>query len=224
MCERTHAKFHISILQRSPQVRGGDWKGNDLLWREFLSLGLTDSANKSQYVPYAVHQIFWSTVLKPPLAELFHNLRSLPVSQRPGAQTGWDHPCEGLNGAITACVTSHLSQERIARFVAQYPFLDVCYHEIVGFAHADRSADPDYHGKDPGEAVQRLKAHFIDRIGRTWAIASRSNASSKLRMESVAKPWLEIRKTMTRAGDHSLAAIVRRHSAVWAEKFYAFDE
>eukprot|EP00965_Chrysotila_dentata_P258552 6213259-Pleurochrysis_carterae.AAC.2 len=95
------------VLDFKQGVRAGASKHLDILWREFFAIGRSSTANKTNYVPMAIQRIFWSDALHPSLAELYHNLRSIPMSNREGSMVGWDCVIEWLNAAITEGVSHH---------------------------------------------------------------------------------------------------------------------
>ena len=99
----------------------------DVLWREFIHLGRTDTAHKTQYDPLAVMRIFWAEALHPDIAHLYHLIRTLPMSSRPGRNVGHDMPCEWLHKALTNGVQAQVSQERIHNFILDFPFFDQGY-------------------------------------------------------------------------------------------------
>eukprot|EP00965_Chrysotila_dentata_P178801 5904443-Pleurochrysis_carterae.AAC.2 len=69
-------------------VRAGASQRLDVLWREFFALGRTSTANKANYVPMAIMRIFWSDALDSKLADLYHSMRSIPMSFRKGSMVG----------------------------------------------------------------------------------------------------------------------------------------
>eukprot|EP00965_Chrysotila_dentata_P167952 5545661-Pleurochrysis_carterae.AAC.1 len=62
----------------------------------------------------AIQRIFWSDALDPALANLYHSMRSIPMSGREGSMVEWDCVIEWLNAAISDGVSHHVSEERIA--------------------------------------------------------------------------------------------------------------
>eukprot|EP00965_Chrysotila_dentata_P214313 6188126-Pleurochrysis_carterae.AAC.4 len=48
----------------------------------------------------AIQRNFWSGARNPTLAELYHRMRSIPMSGREGSMVGWDCVIEWLNAAI----------------------------------------------------------------------------------------------------------------------------
>eukprot|EP00965_Chrysotila_dentata_P059831 1984356-Pleurochrysis_carterae.AAC.1 len=69
-------------------------------------------------------RIFWSDALHAKLAELYHSMRSIPMSTRKGSIIGWDCVIEWLNAVITEGVSHHVYEKRIARFISVYPLLE----------------------------------------------------------------------------------------------------
>lgn len=84
-------------------------------------IGRTGTANRTNYVPMSIMRIFWADALIPPLRDLYHALRAIPMSYR--VYVGWDTPIEWLNGAITEGVTSLVSEQRIENLVENYSFM-----------------------------------------------------------------------------------------------------
>ena len=51
-------------------------------------------------------RVWWADALNPQLAELYHNLRAVPMTKS-GVCVGWDTPIEWLNAAISDGVRHH---------------------------------------------------------------------------------------------------------------------
>ena len=115
--------FAYLVLDFKQSVRAGDGDALDLLWCEFFALGHCSVANKTQYVPMAIMRIFGAECMHPQLNSLYQSTRSVPMSDREGAMVGYDCPVEWENAAITAGVTSHVTLERIEKYVENYPLL-----------------------------------------------------------------------------------------------------
>eukprot|EP00965_Chrysotila_dentata_P213139 6187448-Pleurochrysis_carterae.AAC.1 len=122
--------FAYLVLDFKQSVRAGASSSLDLLWREFFALGRTSTANKTNYVPMSIMRTFWSDAIDPKLAELYHRMRSIPMSAREGSMVGWDCVIEWLNAAITEGVSHHVSEERIERFISIYPLLQENFRSL----------------------------------------------------------------------------------------------
>ena len=169
----------------------------DVLWREFFSIGRTGTANKTNYVPMSIMRIFWADALIPPLRDLYHQLRAIPMSPR--VYVGWDSPIEWLNGAITSGVTSLISEQRIEDFVENYAFMESNYTSLLNeFNHA-RSGQSNMRELDGN--VNRMKSFLVSNIGADWATATAANQVSRLGIDSRGiVPWDEVRTAMMRTG------------------------
>lgn len=199
--------YAFLVLDFKQAVRSGDSTALDVLWREFFSLGHTSTANKTQYVPMSIMRIFWSRALHPDLQKVYHAIRSIPMSDKPGSLVGWDTPVEWLNGAITEGVASHVSEPRIERFVQIYPLLQSNYTTMRDWSHRGRRAAYN-HMKDMTNDVAMLKKLFHDKIGSSWLAATAPNSNSKLITGRGVLPWEEVARVMRQPGNDSVAAFV----------------
>ena len=193
------------VLQWKQSVRSNDSHTLDLLWREFLSLAKTSQAHKTHYAPMAVLRVFWGMAMTPKLSALYHSIRTLPMGEQPGTCVGWDHPCENLHRAITLGVSKFVSAERISRFIAQWPFLEMVsrgLRHVIWRMRGDRKG----HMKDMDQDVQRLKELFRRKVGTTWAEASRPNTSRPQLIGAGwrGRPWVAMRMMMNKQGPDSL--------------------
>ena len=219
------ADFAFLVLDFKQSVRCGDSEALDLLWREFFSLGHTSTANKTQYIPMSIMRIFWSRALHPDLQKLYHALRSIPMSDRPGSMVGWDCIIEWLNGAITAGVSSHVSLESIIKFIEIYPLLEHNYSVLRDLTLQGRATEK-REMKSMEEDVARLKSFFSRVIGSTWQTASASKSSSDLNSHSDArgvKPWDEVHATMTAHGNDSVTHCVATHARNLTRNYYVWQ-
>lgn len=193
------------VLQWKQSVRSNDSHTLDLLWREFLSLAKTSQAHKTHYAPMAVLRVFWGMAMTPKLSALYHSIRTLPMGEQPGTCVGWDHPCENLHRAITLGVSKFVSAERISRFIAQWPFLEMVsrgLRHIIWRMRGDRKC----HMKDMDQDVQKLKELFRRKVGTTWAEASRPNTSRPQLIGAGwrGRPWVAMQMMMNKQGSESL--------------------
>ena len=205
-------------LQWKREVRGSG-KRLDLLWREFVGLGRTAVAHKTQYAPMAVMRVFWGQAMVQPLNDLYHSIRTLPMGKVPGTATGWDMPCEDLNRSITLGVPSLVSEERISNFIEEYPFTSTVANGLRQLMYEHR-ADRERKLKDMDADVQRLKELFRRRIGTTWAEASRRNDDHVLVGAGArGKPWDAVQIVGVQTGADSVHEWVRRQVHKYAPFF-----
>ena len=211
--------FAYLVLDFKQGVRANRSTHLDLLWREFFSIGRTGTANKTQYVPMSIMRFFWADALIPPLRDLYHALRAIPMSSR--VYVGWDSPIEWLNGAITSGVTSLVSEQRIENFVENYSFLDHNYAALVDVIEVAR---PGFcHMRNMDGNVDRMKHFLVEKVGVDWGTATAANQVSKLGIDTRGSvPWDEVRTTMTRQGSDSTPAFVARHVRDLTSSFFAF--
>lgn len=214
--------FAYLVLDFKQGVRANQSRHLDVLWREFFTTGYTGTAHKTQYVPMAIMRIFWADALVPPLANLYHNLRAIPMSDR--VYVGWDTPIEWLNGAITDGVRSLVSEPRIEEFVRNYSFLDANYAAMLDVMASVRSGAPDkaHYMRDMDSNVDCMKAWLIEKVGADWAEATRANINSELGIGRGTPPWEEMRTTMSQAGKDAVPAFVARHVRDLTNSFYRF--
>ena len=141
------------------------------------------------------------------------------MSSHPGARVGWDTPCEWLHAAITASVTTHVSDASIWNHIQQHPFMDTVDKELRQIMGVDRSAT-EAKLKDMDADVAKLKVMFDQLIGATWARAARQNNRSNLlsnaRGARIKPPWQEYEDIAGSQGQDSNAAYVRRHLSTYA--------
>jgi len=196
-------------LQWKREVRGDGGK-LDLLWREFVGLARTDAAHKTQYAPMAVLRVFWGKAMVQPLNDLYHRIRTLPMGKAAGTSTGWDQPCEELHRSISLGVPNLVSEERIARFIQEYPFTATVANGLRQVMYEHR-ADPLHKLKDMDADVQKLKEFFRRRIGKNWAEASKENTIPKLVGAGArGTPWEAVLKVASQTGRDSVHEWVRR--------------
>lgn len=210
------------VLDFKQAVRANKSKHIDVLWREFFATGHTGTSNKVLYVQMAIMRVWWADALNPQLAELYHNLRSIPMSSS-GVCVGWDTPIEWLNAAITDGVLHHVSETRIEHFIGYYSFTDAAYRALLDDANFSNDRNESFM-KDLDSNVSKLKAHLMKHVGQTWAAATQPNSNSKLGISARSiPPWEEVEKTMTRTGKDSVPAFVARHVRDLTSQFYAFN-
>lgn len=209
------------VLDCKQSVREGPEKSKrlDVLWREFYSIGHTGTANKTNYIPMSVMRVFWAEALRDELAQVYHQLRSIPMSL--SAYVGWDTPIEWLNGAISDGVRTHVSEPRIEWFVQNYSLLSANYGELLRSLDMQRLHAAKM--KDMDGNVSRMKHWLIENIGSDWATATRQNRNSMLGISSRGHlPWDEIRTAMTRQGSDSVPNHVSRIVRDLTSSFFAF--
>lgn len=212
--------FAYLVLDFKQGVRANKSTHLDLLWREFFSIGRTGTANKTNYVPMSIMRIFWADALIPPLRDLYHALRAIPMSYR--VYVGWDTPIEWLNGAITEGVTSLVSEQRIENFVENYSFMDHNYTALLDSVNFARSGNANMRDMDGN--VARMKSFLVANIGHDWATATAANVVSKLGIDARGDvPWNEVRTTMTQHGNDATPAFVARHVRNLSNSFFAFS-
>eukprot|EP00965_Chrysotila_dentata_P110653 3656084-Pleurochrysis_carterae.AAC.1 len=81
----------------------------------------TSESNKTQYAPMVILRIYWSEVLHPALAHIYHQNRTISLTGLPGSNVGYDMPIEKENLSIS----THLerpSRERITRYTEELNF------------------------------------------------------------------------------------------------------
>jgi hypothetical protein len=214
--------FAFMVLDFKQAVRANKSKHIDVLWREFFATGHTGTSNKTLYVQMSIMRIWWADALAPPLAELYHALRAVPMT-RSGVCVGWDTPIEWLNAAITAGVTHHVSDHRIEEFVRNFSFTDATYRALLADANLSYDKNESFM-KDITSTVDKLKSHLRKHVGSTWDAATQPNRMSKLGIASrPAPPWEEVDSVMTRTGKDSVPAFVARHVRELTSTFYAFN-
>ena len=210
--------FAYLVLDFKQGVRANRSHHLDLLWREFFSTGYTGTAHKTQYIPMAIMRIFWADALVPPIAELYHNIRAIPMSEH--VYVGWDTPMEWLNGAITDGVRSLVSQERIQEFVKKYSFMQANYKALLDAMNVVRPASAKM--RDMDSNVDTMKGWLVEKIGADWAHATRRNTESKLGIGRGKTPWGEMEATMSQQGADAVPAFVARKVRSLTDSFYAF--
>eukprot|EP00965_Chrysotila_dentata_P214312 6188126-Pleurochrysis_carterae.AAC.3 len=69
--------------------------------------------------------------------------------------------------------------------------------------------------------VARLKALFMSRIGRNWAMATRVNATSNLSIARCKLPWDDVRQVMLQTGPKTATpAFVADHIRNLTRNYY----
>eukprot|EP00965_Chrysotila_dentata_P065868 2182013-Pleurochrysis_carterae.AAC.1 len=77
--------------------------------------------------------------------------------------------------------------------------------------------------KDMDTDAERLKNLLLNRIGRKWATATRSNTQSTLGLTRGQVPWKEVSDAMSQSGsDTSTHAFVARHVRNLTNTYYSF--
>jgi hypothetical protein len=149
VCHFLH-DFAFMLIEFKEGVRASDSTTLDRIWREFFATGHTSTANKTLYVPMSIMRVWQSLAYAPPLQRLMAQTRSIPLTEKEGAMTGWDMPCERLNLYLTQSVHNQVSPEAIDRAVARYPLFEHnrCVLSPQSHEHVMKSIEED---------VQQLK-------------------------------------------------------------------
>ena len=221
--------FAYLVLDFKQSVRSCDGDALDLLWREFFALGHCSSANKTQYVPMAIMRIFWAECAHPDLVALYQSTRSVPMSDREGAMVGHDCPVEWLNGAITSGVDSHVSIERIEKFIVGYPLLQHNHHIMREWSMSAR-ARYDAFMKELDGDVNALKAMFMEKVGADWQSVCRRSTwqnsqppAAQLIDAKHSKPWEEVNRVMTRTGSDSVTHFIAKTVRKLTCNYYVWE-
>ena len=210
------------VLDLKKCIRSNDSKGIDLLYREFLTSALTGTANKTQYTQMSILRVFWAHAMHPDLQHIYHGIRSLPVSRRPGSRVGWDMLCEWLHRSISAGVQTRVSEERITHYIENFAFMEHCHEICEDWAYQGR-ADYEKHIKDIAPDAQLLVGELRQKVGSTWQQATRPNLVSALGIDHRGPlPWDEMRRTMLRTGPDALPVIINRHLEKCVSSVYSF--
>ena len=220
--------FAYLVLDFKQSVRAGNGQNLDLLWREFFASGHCSSANKTQYVPMAIMRIFWAECAHPDLNALYQSTRSVPMSDREGAMVGYDCPIEWLNGAITAGVLSHVTLDRIERFVHIYPLYQHNHHIVREWSQPARERYEAFM-KDIDNDVAQILQLLIQKVGATWSDVcqrrtwqnSQPPCAQLIDVRDVT-PWEQIRRSMTRGGDESVSVFICRTVRRLTGNYYAW--
>ena len=214
--------FAYLVLDFKQAVRANESKHIDILWREFFATGHTGTSNKVLYVQMAIMRIWWADALNPQLAQLYHALRAIPMTLS-GVCVGWDTPIEWLNGAITAGILAHVSEERIEEFVRNFSFTDASYRALLADVNLSHDRTESFM-KDMTSCVESLKATLNRHVGSTWDAATQPNTVSKLGISGrQIPPWEEVENVMTRTGKDSVPAFVARHARELTSTYYSFN-
>ena len=215
--------YAFMVLDFKNAVRANKSKHIDLIWREFLSLGRANTANKTQYCPMAIMRIFWSYTMHPHLKELYENMRSIPMSLNAGSRVGWDMPCEWLNLAITKGVKTHVSEDHITKFIAGFALSDR-NNQLLRDQFLDKRSAKLYKMKSIEEDSVKLKTFFMQKIGSDWNTASRRNSESRLGITRGKLPWEEVSDAARRGGKDSVPNFVSETVRRYTNSFYRFSD
>lgn len=137
---------------------------------------------------------------------------------------GWDTPIEWLNGAITDGVKTLVSEPRIEEFVANYSFLDSNYTALLDMlevAHGGAAGRAHYM-KDTDSNVDKMKGWLVNNVGATWALATRRNTNSQLKIGRGQPPWQEMKDAMSQPGKAAVPAFIASHVRELTYSFYRF--
>ena len=129
-------------------------------------------------------------------------------------------PIEKLNAYITNSVKRRVSPEAIERAVAE---CSVLTHNL----HVMKETTSSYERlmKDIDKDVEKLKGELRALMGSTWRAARAHKARAPWttsQNERGAPPWDEVERTMTRAGNDSVANVVARHARHLTRSYYTF--
>ena len=171
---------------------------------------------ETQYVPMAIMRIFWAECAHPDLNALYQSTRSVPMSDREGAMVGYDCPVEWLNGAITDGVQSHVTLERIEKFVHNHPLYQHNHHIIRAWSQPERERYEAFM-KDIESDVNSILTLLIEKVGATWhAVCQRSTWQNsqppcpQLFDIRDVPPWQEVERAMTQGGNDSVSVFICR--------------
>jgi hypothetical protein len=201
--------FVLDFLQ---SVRANDSQKLDILWREFFPSAHSGTANKTQYVPMSIMRVFWGRAMTANLNDLYHKLRTIPLSDRYGSGVGWDMAIEMLNAAIKAHVSHFVSESQVKHFVANWALLECVQEHMRTLAYGPSAQRVRAHQVDAGPDVATLVEKFKEVIGTTWASATRPNTVSHVTSgpRRGALPWRETAAVMRRSGPDAPDAYIRR--------------
>ena len=186
---------------------------------------LSFAVSVSLYAPMAILRIFWARAMNRQLLDLYRELRTIPMSLKPGRRVGHDTPCEWLNKSITLGVRNRVTEAAIEDFVASNPFVEHSYQmlrEQLGLGVKDRERKMKNMDKD----VDMLKAAFRSKIGSTWLQVTAPRPNSKFNL-GAARPWADVKAENSKpdsAKSESLPAFIARHVKSHTCNFYAFDK
>ena len=216
------AAFHV--LEFKQAVRGNDGDTLDRAWKEFLPTARTSKANKTLYAPMAILRIFWARAMNRQLQDLYRELRTIPMSLKPGRRVGHDTPCEWLNKSITLGVRTRVTEAAIEDFVTSNSFVEHSYQmlrEQLGLGLKDRERKMKNMDKD----VDTLKQAFRSKIGSTWLQVIAPCPNSKFNL-GAARPWANVKAENSKpdsANSESLPAFIARHVKSHTCNFFAFN-
>ena len=128
----------------------------------------------------------------PDLNELYHNVRTLPAGQYGGSGVGYDMKIENFNLTIKTHVDMHVSDPQLVNFFQDWASIESVQEAMRARMYSNREARH-WRGRDARADIETLKSHFRDRIGSTWAQATRPNQSVKMvdGAERQTKPWVK---------------------------------
>ena len=202
--------FVLDFLQ---SVRANDSKKLDILWREFFPSAHSGTANKTQYVPMSIMRVFWGRAMTADLSDLYHKLRTIPMSERYGSGVGWDMAIEMLNAAIKAHVNHFVSEAQVKHFVENWAMLECVQEHMRTLAYGAGVQGARSHQPDAGPDVTTLVNKFKEIIGTTWSQVTRNNNVSHVTSgpRRAGVPWRETAAVMRRTGRDAPDAYIRRH-------------
>lgn len=201
------------VLDFHQQVRGNKSKELDTLWAEFFAVAHSGTAHKTQYVGMALLRVFWGQCLHPDLAAVYEAIRTIPTGSHDGCGVGWDHPIEALNHAIKSHVDMHVSETQIDAFVDNWAFIETVQAHLREILYAKR-ADRHWRGRNARADIEKLKQFFRDKIGSTWAEATRPCQTLKVTAgpdRAARAPWLEVAGVLSRRGNDACHVYIREY-------------
>ena len=211
--------FAFMVHEFKQGVRASDAPTLDRLWREFFSLGHCGTANKNLYVPMAIMRVWASKATAPPIRRLMDRTRSIPLSDREGAMTGWDMPCEHLNSYITASVTDHVSPESIETAVHRYAIFSH-NHALIAPTSSEHMM------KEFEDDVEELKKQLRRAMGTSWRAACAKQGRppwAQAQNQRGMAPWLEVQQTMSKGGRDAVGAFIARKVRDLTSSYYTFN-
>jgi len=211
----------LDLLQSRRQNKSAHM---DLLFREFLPMARTQTANKVNYSFMSIMQVYYGRALHPSISDLYHALRTLPPerSEGPdgeGTNTGLDWFVEDLNCDIKEAVggSNHVSPELVTKAVHKHRLLSTTNRGLMSFIHQGRKG-PMAITKCMDTDVACIVATLNEKVGKTWKEATRVNGSSKFGLDTRASaamlPWDAVARAMLKGSggaDEDIYSFVERH-------------
>lgn len=161
----------------------------------------------------AVMRTYWHRALKAPLARLHLATQTLPLSRHGGARNvGLDMPVENLNRDIKE--HAERSKEGILRHCETRDFVSAVGDGVDALAYAQRSELKDALHKKIDTDVRMLKTFFREKIGATWAEATRPRTQSAIGLKDrpgLVRTWEAMGPSMYQEGSGHYMEWVKGH-------------